>query len=956
MKKQFTNTIIFLVVTGSAILVGRSFSDFLENSAISIAEKNYSLLNPSKENIFTNNKKSIKRLLPLLTKYKNTKNDFNGTEEAIKVLKEILKEIPKLSISNNQKEVFTSILLRQIAENYESISSLEEAVDYYLKSVNNNIITLQPFKEKGQVIIPTYLKLASLYNKAGEYSQAKGALIYALELLKENGQADSFILYEILNSFGEIFASQEKYADAEEYYIRSIAHIKKFNDEHPLIKKVEFNLINAYNKQGKYKEAEYLLLKLIDEGYTFDSEFLFTASEVLKNRGRYKIAEQLLISNLGIREKELGNEHPETLKIISHLASLYDSQYLFSKSQPYHIKLLGSENLNKILPINLRINILNNIAYNFMARGNYSIPEELLKAQIKMNNLLYEEEYNLNASQFVNLGLLYSLQGKHKESIDYFNKAIRKSLFYIQREAQSLLLTERQRLIKSQVIQYMMPFSWALDDDSYKEITLFSRLNHQGLLQEIERRQAKSAVSKASGIQLKKEIKLLTTKISNLNNNPEKLKFLIAKKRAKEKLLYYEIPSLKPKLVEINEVANVIPEDGVLVEFQKYDTSWKDPFNKINPKESYLAITLKSNGVIDVIDLGSAEKINEKINEALFSTNQGNESALKLWNEVGDLILMPLRETLTSHKKVFISPDAELNQIPFAALGDLNGEGFLNDNIKIHLLTTGRELLEFEKHQNHTTDQPLVLANPNFNKKNISLGLSKPRSNHQASNRSNLRLTKNTKWEKLPETVNEGEVIKELINAELLVENDATATAIQSKEIAPKILHIASHAFYDQQLSSIVENSLQNSGIVLAGANESNAYSNDDGYLTALEISKLNWDGMELVVISGCQSGLGDLLLGEGVYGLKRAIAVAGARSSLLSLWKVDDEATSVFMQTFYKRLVSGVSKADALVLTQRDFRSGRIKSNDPKKYDWRKPYYWAAFQLSGDWRPIKFR
>ena len=117
-----------------------------------------------------------------------------------------------------------------------------------------------------------------------------------------------------------------------------------------------------------------------------------------------------------------------------------------------------------------------------------------------------------------------------------------------------------------------------------------------------------------------------------------------------------------------------------------------------------------------------------------------------------------------------------------------------------------------------------------------------------------------------------------------------------------KIIHIASHSFYDLKFSPIYESTLQNSGIVLAGANIYNKKSEDDGYLTSLEISKLNWDGVDLVVISGCQSGEGDLLFGEGVYGLKRAIKVAGARSSLLSLWKVDDKATSVFMQNFYKR------------------------------------------------------
>ena len=103
-----------------------------------------------------------------------------------------------------------------------------------------------------------------------------------------------------------------------------------------------------------------------------------------------------------------------------------------------------------------------------------------------------------------------------------------------------------------------------------------------------------------------------------------------------------------------------------------------------------------------------------------------------------------------------------------------------------------------------------------------------------------------------------------------------------------------------------------------------------------------------MVVVSGCESGKGDIQAGEGVYGLKRAIAVAGARSSLLSLWKVDDDATAAFMQSFYERLKAGEGRADALAATQKEFREHKIPG-------WRHPYVWAAFQLSGDWRPVQW-
>ena len=160
-----------------------------------------------------------------------------------------------------------------------------------------------------------------------------------------------------------------------------------------------------------------------------------------------------------------------------------------------------------------------------------------------------------------------------------------------------------------------------------------------------------------------------------------------------------------------------------------------------------------------------------------------------------------------------------------------------------------------------------------------------------------------------------------------------------------------------------------NSGIVLAGANRSlrpdrapavsasaslsqaSQTNTDDGYLTAKEAAQLQLRGTELVVLSACDTASGDQQSGEGLYGLQRALSVAGARSTLLSLWKVDDAATLEFMVRFYKRLKSGQGRSDSLAAVQAEFRSGLVKG--PKGEDWTHPYYWAAWQLVGDWRPI---
>ena len=115
--------------------------------------------------------------------------------------------------------------------------------------------------------------------------------------------------------------------------------------------------------------------------------------------------------------------------------------------------------------------------------------------------------------------------------------------------------------------------------------------------------------------------------------------------------------------------------------------------------------------------------------------------------------------------------------------------------------------------------------------------------------------------------------------------------------------------------------------------------STQDGILTALEALSLRLEGTDLVVLSACETGVGDINTGEGVYGLQRAFIEAGAKAVLYTLWEIDDEATAYFMAVFYEHFMGGVNSQEALRLTQLDML------NQPK---WSFPYYWAGFVLSG--------
>ena len=598
------------------------------------------------------------------------------------------------------------------------------------------------------------------------------------------------------------------------------------------------------------------------------------------------------------------------------------------------------------------------------------------KAKIYHNQALnlYEEVFGKESHYLIqpllNVAMVYFKEKDYVKTDYYLRRSLAIQFKYIQDQIPFLPISKRNQFIKNLGISYQAIFTASDIHPKGKNLALFARLNRHGLLEEIEKKQITMASLKGSEKDLMKRIKDLTNQLSSANEGNNSLNKLKIEKEKLELELYKSLPQLKSKIYSLSEISKEIPEDAVLIEFQKYS-----PFIFIDPDQSmdektwgtpkYQALILFPNNKVESIDLGNASEIEQLISNGLISSEQSLIDAQEIWQELGSKIIKPLEKHIKNKKTLFISPDSELNKVPFAAIGSFDNSELLGDIFKLRLLTTGRELVTLNKEKNLINKKSIVVANPNFNfsgkklKNTTALMSTKVLKDQKRSFDQGKRI-----WLSLPGTKKEADVISKITNARLFLEEAASALNIQ-KEESPKILHIATHSFYigdnknDNLISENIfanpivnnkriENPLLRSGIVLAGANYPEKNLNDDGYLTALEVSKLNWNGTELVVVSGCESGQGDLQSGEGVYGLKRAITVAGARSSLLSLWKVDDKATAEFMESFYLKLKSGESRANALSKTQKEFRKHPIKA-------WQHPNVWAAFQLNGDWRPINW-
>jgi CHAT domain-containing protein len=360
--------------------------------------------------------------------------------------------------------------------------------------------------------------------------------------------------------------------------------------------------------------------------------------------------------------------------------------------------------------------------------------------------------------------------------------------------------------------------------------------------------------------------------------------------------------------------------------------------------------------------------------------DRDNRQIKELARRLDDKVMKPIRQLLGQTRTVLLSPDGELNLIPFGALVDEQGR-YLIETYSFIYLTSGRDLLRLpnsfpgkqsrneagkRKSDKAIADQAcaLILAAPDFGERTSQVIEPSP---EQAGPLSLWDLSS------LPGTAGQAQALsKLLLCATVLTKKKATETALK-QAVGPAIVHVATHGFFaDPTLASSAEryrddvmglrlsgdieplrasrlldqikDPLVRSGLVLAGANRPHS-GGDDGILTALEAMSLNLWGTKLVVLSACDTGVGEVKTGDGVYGLRRALVLAGSESQVMSLWKVSDKATQDLMIAYYRALRAGKGRSEALRQVQLQMLSSK---------NWWHPYYWAGFIQSGHWTSIE--
>ena len=357
--------------------------------------------------------------------------------------------------------------------------------------------------------------------------------------------------------------------------------------------------------------------------------------------------------------------------------------------------------------------------------------------------------------------------------------------------------------------------------------------------------------------------------------------------------------------------------------------------------------------------------------ESLYNIIDGHDSPENLFvdslysinnDKLYDLIYKPLEKYLSVGETIYISPISSIHQINIQAISD--GSKRLMDKYTIKVVTSTAKIIDHKntkQGRRENTDAFLVGGvDYNENIDNMALEASNYTSynpNSFYAQRSNVRGT----WDIIPGSFYEAQQIDSIlshnnINTKFLSAGKANEEAF--KELDGKstsIIHIATHGFFykDDEKSkySFFDNTrsytnkrlpMQYSGLLFAGANnvwigKTIPHNIEDGILTAEEISHLDLSNTDLAVLSACDTGLGEIDIIDGVYGLQRGFKMAGVETILMSLWKIPDEATKILMVEFYKNLISGKTKHQSLKDAQHYLRT--IENG---KYD--KPEFWASF------------
>ncbi len=787
--------------------------------------------------------------------------------------------------------------------------------------------------------------LAFLYLESNEVAKAERMAQRAVEISRKTLGPEHHLVASCLHTLAQVTRDPEK---MEQLLRQALTLSEKILDaEHINIAVILNDLGVLYTEKRDYEQAEHFLLrsqaiyeKIRGPRNISQVVSLFNLGRLARERKDYAKAEECYSKAVAIVEKAFGPENSRLAMILNNMANIYRAKGEYAKSLEAHLQVLRISETTRGAYHPLTLLSLGNIAKTYAAQGNIA---EAIKFQARVDGVI---ERNIELNLII---------GSERQKLSYLNAVTERTDRTISLNSDlapgdqtasalaALVLLQR----KGRVLDAM--------SGSFASLRQKSTPEEQALLKQyndVTAQLAHLVLNGPQGMAFQEHQK----KVGELEEEKEKLEAEISRRSAEFRA------GSQP--VTVAAVQAAIPAGAALIEFAVYRPF--DPKAESNSEAykepRYIAYVVHQKGEVLWRDLGDAREIDQRVGalrQALrdpLRRDVGNRA-----RAVDEKVMQPVRALIGDANQLLISPDGALNLIPFETLVDERGR-YLIQRYSFTYLTSGRDLLRLQVAR-RAQNSSFVIADPLFGEPDLPQPVIANYANahSRVKNRDSITSTTDLSsvyFAPLVGTAQEARTIKSLFpESNTLLRQQATESALKQVS-APRLLHIATHGFFLTNglassaagtniqstraisASAKVANPLLRSGLALAGANLRKD-GDDDGILTAMEASGLNLWGTKLVTLSACDTGLGEVKNGEGVYGLRRAFVLAGTESLVMSLWPVSDYVTREMMTAYYTGLRGGQGRNAAL----RQVQLSMLKRKEREH-----PFYWASFIQLGEW------
>jgi CHAT domain-containing protein/lipopolysaccharide biosynthesis regulator YciM len=823
---------------------------------------------------------------------------------------------------------------------------------------------------KPEALSGTLNNLGELYRVMGDHEKAEPLFIESLNVSKSRQKNEPLASASALNNLALLYKATGRYAEAEKSFKESLKLYEAAGKkDHPDYTNPLNNLGELYRTMGRYQEAANAFLEVLDIRKRLLSEENVSYANALNNLGLVYLelggineAEPLLLKCKEIYAKLLGEKHIYYANSLQNLASVYASQEKYDKA--IELKLRSLEIFREALGENniKYAQYLNGAAIVYFRVKKYDDAIRLLEqAETILKGKVSEDHYD-HVDVMYNLAELYSVTGKGEKADEFYLRAMKGYRQLIKNYFPALSEEEKTQFYYHLVNRFETFNSYVVDKTTKgrSSDTLISSMFDLQLA--------------TKGLLLSESGRLYPAVMASKDNN---LIALYEKWIAKKKLLseQYRLSPEELLAMEIDVVRTEKEANDLERELQERTgttqssaRSWREIRDALLPGEAavemvrvqyydgsrftdtatYAALILtKSSSKPQIVIIPKGEQLEEKYlseyHDHIRKKEEDQNSYAAFW--------APLQKSLKDVKSVYFAADGAYHQLNLYSLYNTESKKYLAEEISITLLTNTYELSK-----RHSKPKPGELVAELFGD---------PDYNSEVQGTSNKGVSRFgiDYLPELPGTKVEVDTIAEILRSHQwkvhrYTRMEASEEALKNIK-RPGLLHVATHGYFlknvdafedDSKILGIEatkakENPLLRSGLMFAGAATNGSDSltlkgKEDGILTAYEAATLDLSNTKLVVLSACETGLGEVRNGQGVYGLQRAFLVAGAEALIMSLWIVDDFATQELMTEFYSQWSSD-PKGDK----QKAFRAAQLKLKE--KYP--SPYYWAAFVMIGN-------